>query len=1180
MKVTELHIENYGVFGNLRLALEGPGPHVIFGPNEAGKSTLLQLLREGLFGFASRSHPYAFDHAGRMAVNIRACLRDGRPISFRREKRNKSPVTGQFEDTGETINAERLLELLEHANSELYTHVFGFSLEELMQGEKSLEAARLEEALYGGAMGGIANFQHAQHSLQAEHESLFAPTAKKRPINELLTRIRSLDKELKQAWVEPKDYRQLRDELTQVDADVQQWKTQLERQQQVVARLERLDQAFPDFNRWQQFQEQQAKINIPPGLPIDALARLNTLEANSRPLEQEISDLEAEIHGNQVQLEALERNQPLLAAEAELRELRESFVQIRGFYQDVDKRRSEALALKEQVRQRLHTLNPAWQADQLQHLVCAREQELRFEELQQQHADLLAESRDVDKDIDRWRRGNQQLQDELDALETSPLDLRLAALIRQLDDHRQRVAERERSQARLQRLDGKLQQQARELEATGALPQPWTAEAISRLSLPWESTLAEYRAEFERLEQRKREHSDQQDALLNGQAQFDADLIARVGDQTVADQEMLQQARQARDEQLQRLLHYDLDPDVIQDLPLKERTLGHLAAGESESAFEEVKRADDLADQRYAQAERIASIEELKRQRQALESKLQFHQQQLESVTIESQGWWDRWTELWQPLTDRPLPPAAQAQWCQRLDALRQLATEMLDLMHGIEQSEERESMFLGQLREALGAAELDAAELVERARDQHDRATTQRARQETLQQQLLQGRRELAEAERQAEQLNGRREQWHQDWADWVEPSCFDTDASLSFVAHAIAELKSLQQSFQHALDYQQRASDMQEGISQFESRVQGLVDTHAPTLSEVQSMSAAMQLCDQLDCALAAEQQWNELSRLTQHQQLELQRKQRKLSEYQRLRDELLGAVGESDLERFRQLANDAEQARTLELEIQKLESALAGRRGSQSHQDFMEVLAQTDADQLRSEYANAKRELELLEQQRTEAVTRLGQLQEREKSLSRQQDAARLNLELESARAALRPLIDRYAAAVFARHLLESSLHHFQREHEPQMMSDIRELFEHLTLGEYVSVQRGWNDDQGLWVEDRRGAIKPPAALSRGTREQLYLAIRLAYIQHYCRESEPLPVVMDDVLVNFDQERAAATLKVLAEFSDEIQVLFLTCHRNMLDLFRKTCPNVAHINLLELRRGRSTHPSASAP
>jgi uncharacterized protein YhaN len=67
-----------------------------------------------------------------------------------------------------------------------------------------------------------------------------------------------------------------------------------------------------------------------------------------------------------------------------------------------------------------------------------------------------------------------------------------------------------------------------------------------------------------------------------------------------------------------------------------------------------------------------------------------------------------------------------------------------------------------------------------------------------------------------------------------------------------------------------------------------------------------------------------------------------------------------------------------------------------------------------------------------------------------------------------------------------------------------------------------------------------------LSRGTSEQLYLALRFGLIEEFARHGEPLPVVMDDILVNFDADRAARAASAIRDLASRHQVLYFTCHR----------------------------------
>ncbi len=85
-------------------------------------------------------------------------------------------------------------------------------------------------------------------------------------------------------------------------------------------------------------------------------------------------------------------------------------------------------------------------------------------------------------------------------------------------------------------------------------------------------------------------------------------------------------------------------------------------------------------------------------------------------------------------------------------------------------------------------------------------------------------------------------------------------------------------------------------------------------------------------------------------------------------------------------------------------------------------------------------------------------------------------------------------------------------------------------------------------------RQGRPLPVESLSRGTREQLFLSLRLALASSYARRGSPLPLVLDDVLVNFDADRAKAAAAVLRDFAAEgHQLLVFTCHEHIHKLFK---------------------------
>ena len=106
---------------------------------------------------------------------------------------------------------------------------------------------------------------------------------------------------------------------------------------------------------------------------------------------------------------------------------------------------------------------------------------------------------------------------------------------------------------------------------------------------------------------------------------------------------------------------------------------------------------------------------------------------------------------------------------------------------------------------------------------------------------------------------------------------------------------------------------------------------------------------------------------------------------------------------------------------------------------------------------------------------------------------------------------------------------------------------------------------NDDGVDVLKALRAATSRPDSrvsvmgLSDGTRDQLFLALRLAGIERHLKEREPVPLIVDDVLVNFDDNRTCASLRCLAELAKKTQVILFTHHRHVIQSAQAVCSSV---------------------
>jgi hypothetical protein len=144
-----------------------------------------------------------------------------------------------------------------------------------------------------------------------------------------------------------------------------------------------------------------------------------------------------------------------------------------------------------------------------------------------------------------------------------------------------------------------------------------------------------------------------------------------------------------------------------------------------------------------------------------------------------------------------------------------------------------------------------------------------------------------------------------------------------------------------------------------------------------------------------------------------------------------------------------------------------------------------------------------------------------------------------------------------------LVGETLREFERTRQPAVLANASEPFQRVTGGRYSRVIQT-EDAEGIVALDQFGARRTVAELSRGTQEQLYLSMRLGLAREVGARAVPLPLVMDDVLVNFDESRARHMAGELMAFAADHQVLLFTCHSFVRSMLLDLDPDVRVIDM----------------
>jgi len=146
----------------------------------------------------------------------------------------------------------------------------------------------------------------------------------------------------------------------------------------------------------------------------------------------------------------------------------------------------------------------------------------------------------------------------------------------------------------------------------------------------------------------------------------------------------------------------------------------------------------------------------------------------------------------------------------------------------------------------------------------------------------------------------------------------------------------------------------------------------------------------------------------------------------------------------------------------------------------------------------------------------------------------------------------LTDRYVKITLAALILKREIESYRKAHQGPILKKATDIFKGLTLGAYSEL-RADVDDRGkpiLTGVKRSGSPIAVESMSDGTRDQLYLALRLASLHVRLVNEEPMPFVVDDILVNFDDRRSRAALEALRDLAVKNQVILFTHHQKIVD------------------------------
>lgn len=321
-----------------------------------------------------------------------------------------------------------------------------------------------------------------------------------------------------------------------------------------------------------------------------------------------------------------------------------------------------------------------------------------------------------------------------------------------------------------------------------------------------------------------------------------------------------------------------------------------------------------------------------------------------------------------------------------------------------------------------------------------------------------------------------------------------------------------------------------------------------------EVSTLDQLEHLVSQRQRQLSEVQRRKDLSKRAKQLKADETKHRRSVTGLKRRRDALFQAVDCEDEPGYRRLAEEQEHRLKLKTQRQVVSREIAAAIGQHGSEEmFADLLGSAQVDQLEAMWETASAELEKQQQALTEVAGQRGALRQEQKTLAEDRSLAERQLELSQVEKRLAEARETWREHATVNRVLERIRSEYEQNRQPETLAVASRYMDQLTGGEYKRIWTPLADDI-LLVENAAGESLTVDVLSRGTREQLFLSVRLALVANFASRGIKLPMVLDDILVNFDAVRAQRAAQVLCDFAaDGHQLLIFTCHEHMWQMFK---------------------------
>lgn len=1159
MRFGALHLTRFGCFTNESIDFGGvndaPDFHIVYGDNEAGKSTLRDAITSFLYGIPARTE-YDFIHDYK-ALQIGAELdTSAGPLSAIRVKANRDSLRSTENAALSEDSLRR--EMLGLAETD-FINLFSLDLQSLLDGGADILQAKgdLGALLFAGASG-LSSVTSTLERAREQARGFFKPRATSTELAQSLKRLKEIDGKLKTLDVHAPEHRRMKRRVGEAKSA---YEAAADEQKQRRAAYEKDKAVLQAIEPWRELQERKDRLDALGSLPPaddEALERARQLQAELKALSDAKEVLEARLKRSREQLDDLKPPphqeklinglDALIADDLEAR--------ARTAALDLPSRRDELKALDRDITGHLARLCEQEDSEPEALLVSKTDAaNIRAladigEKLAEENERALAEQEKAASDLTVAR-------EELSA-QTEPVDV--ASLDDAITSYRSDL-----DALRLEELETDVEASQRNLNRAVVNLAPWqgSTEELESATPPSVSVLEDMQSRYDEITaDMERFESDRRN--LNRSIESDtAQLVEMETNPEIISDDAAGTLLKER-EDLWSDHRRAIDEGVVDEIRVS-ATAFEIAMGEYDVALAK----------RVAHASQIGQIKERRlKQKSAIAER--------EAVDKDIKGATERLTALDKELArlaeTAGLPtsiraPAFKAWRAAWVDAKHALSTYK-DCRAAFEKKQNRFTAAASALRqelksagvEHLGADETVLAAAIRTLDDLRKSAEAYRiakAEHDTLARQQV--RRDDA-----VEKAKTSCDEWEKEWNRTLKAFSFAQGRPVAIKAR-LDDLASLASILDERNKLARRVALMEasetifaEALGQLSSDT-GIGNRSVPAFDLLDTLKSEAKTLD------ARTAQRLKLSEQVDENKEELEETVRKLAALDKEAVALCERSKAADIAHCIQALNLATSARTLADEIgerrQRLSNLLATEAETEWSQMLSPLLDSMDARAVaEAELKGDETQIEIEETRVREVYAEWKDAERAQDGVNDDESAARLQQERATLLAEIEQGARHYISMKAGALIVDEAVRLFRDQHRGAMLKAASEAFSKITRGRYPRLVTVTADDRETLVAERDDKTTLSAdKLSTGTRAQLYLALRIAGHAEYAKSQTPLPFIADDILEAFDNHRAKETLTLLSSMAESGQVIYLTHHEHLVDMARTVAPDRCKIHRL---------------